>query len=444
MARGITVSGTSGTATASGGTAAVHITGLPNYFDITKIKITPSGGSGPYKVEVFKKDTLGGADLMGKWPAAATNIYEPMDNSSGSPAEGNASAYIIVYEDADGTGELHLKFTNNDTSDRTYSYTVVYQETWVFDSSRIASAQKAELLGDVLYFGGRTSSQSQVKRNGTALVFRVGDDTAYANLECADVVAHGGDVFVGGITSGNVRLRASGSTTLAVRLGDDSAYTQLDVASLLAHGSIVYLGGNTASEVSLRRSGTALQVALGDNSALTQVTAASFLSGSGIYYLDGNSASEVSLRRSGTVLLVRLGDNSAYANLVAAEIQAQTTFYLNGNAATDVSLRRSTTTLLIKLGDNSGDADVQARNGLLTGSSGLLFVGSTSNDVRINKNGNFTLRVQKGDGSGLGDIECGTITPGVLNYNFGGITDTFNPNSISSMTFQDGILMSYS
>src|SRR5678816_1832444 len=140
MARGITISGTSGTATASGGTVAVHHTGLPNYFTITKVKVQPSAGSGPYKVEVFQKDTLGGADLMGKWNAVTGNVYEPMDFPTGSPAEGNAPAVIIVYEDADGTGELHIKITNNDTSDRTYSYTVVYEESWVFDSSRIGYA----------------------------------------------------------------------------------------------------------------------------------------------------------------------------------------------------------------------------------------------------------------------------------------------------------------
>jgi hypothetical protein len=70
-----------------------------------------------------------------------------MDFSTGSPAEGNASAYVVVYEDADGTGELHIKITNNDTSDRTYSYTIVYQEVWVFDSSRIGYAQRINLAG---------------------------------------------------------------------------------------------------------------------------------------------------------------------------------------------------------------------------------------------------------------------------------------------------------
>jgi hypothetical protein len=133
MPRGITKSGTSGTATASGGTVAVHVTGLPNYFVLTKIKVTPSVG-GTYDVEIFKKDTLGAGDLMAKWKAVTGNLYDPQDESSGTPAEMLPSHFAVVYEDADGTGELHIKFTNNHTVDQTFSWETVTEESLVFDS----------------------------------------------------------------------------------------------------------------------------------------------------------------------------------------------------------------------------------------------------------------------------------------------------------------------
>jgi hypothetical protein len=127
MPRGITVSGTSASVTASGGTLGVHITGVPNYLNIMKVKIQPSGGSGPYSLEIFSSDTLAAGSLLAKWQDATGNIYDPMNNSGGGPAEGLPSDFVVAYEDTDGTGELHLKFTNNDSVNRTYTYTIVYE-----------------------------------------------------------------------------------------------------------------------------------------------------------------------------------------------------------------------------------------------------------------------------------------------------------------------------
>jgi hypothetical protein len=246
MARGITATGTTGSVTASGGTLAVNITGLPNYFVITKIKIQPSGGSGPYKVEVFQKDTIGSTDLMGKWNAVAGNLYDPMDNSTGSPAEGNASAFVVVYEDADGTGELHLKFTNNDTSDRTYAYTIVYEETWVFDSGRIASAQKVHLLGTTNATSPTTGTLIVDGGAGIANALWVG---GIANIASAltlqsTLTAHG--VTSAGATGTGNLVFSTSPTFVTPALGTPSS-GNLSNCTALPLGSVTGLAANVAT-----------------------------------------------------------------------------------------------------------------------------------------------------------------------------------------------------
>lgn len=380
MARGLTITGTTGNVVASGGTLGLHLTGLPNYFVITKVKIAPSGGAGPYNVEIFQKDTLGSSDLMGKWKSITSNVYDPMDFSSGTPAEGNASKSVVIYEDADGTGELHVKFTNNDTSDRTYSYTFVYEESLVADSNRVFTGQKLELLGDVLYFGGRTASQALLKRNGTQVLFR---------------------------------------------LGDDSAYTSVTASSYIATDSIVWLGGLTASEVSLRRSGTEFHVKLGDSSAFAQLHSKYVVLEDDILFFNGGAATDVRVARSGTELHVKLGDNSGFAQLNAKYVVLEDDILIfNGLAATDIRVARSGTELQVKLGDNSAYAGLASSYLATVGGNVVYFGGSGANDARIIKNGNFTLEVQKGDGSTYGNLLAADLFAMGDDVFFGGVTSS--------------------
>ena len=176
--------------------------------------------------------------------------------------------------------------------------------------------------------------------------------------------------------------------------------------------------------------------------------------GTSVVYFGGTTSSQVSLRRSSTTLLVRLGDDSAYAGLnsgailCSSNITATDALISTGRAlilgASDnssIRLKSSSTTCAVRLGDDSADGDLTANNQILSGSAGLRFSGTAANDVRINKNGNFTLRVQKGDGSALGSLECGTLTPTVLNYTFGGFSGS---GAYNNFTFSDGLCTSAS
>lgn len=407
MARGITITGTSGTATASGGTVAVHHTGLPNFFDITKVKIQPSGGSGPYKAEIFKKDTLGGGDLMGKWQSVAGNIYEPMDNSTGSPAEGNASDLVVRYEDADATGEFHLKITNTDTSDRTYSYSVTYEESLVFDSSRVATAQKIELLGtgSAIYLGGRTSSEVSLRRSGIGLLARLGDDSGYATFTASEINSDSSIFYLGGASAGAVSLRRS-STNLLVRLGDDSTYASVLMRDLLAVNGHVYFGDLTSSSPQLKQSGNSLLVRLGDDSGYANLWASQIVAAGDVIYFGGATSSHVALKRTSTDLLVRLGDDSGYASI-------------NGDSL-------------------SMETHLQTKNGVV-----YLGPAASSSYSMVKTNGALIVKFRRADDGAYVDVECADL--GANNINGNAITGNelhaangFN-GTIGGVVFVDGI-----
>jgi len=254
---------------------------------------------------------------------------------------------------------------------------------------------KAAWIGGLLNVAGATTLQSTLTTTG-------------------DITVGGDNLYFGGATSAHVQLKRS-STVLEVKLGDDSAYANLYTYSVVNTSGIAYLGGASSSDVRLQRSAAVLQVKLGDDTAYANVYASSFIATAGILYLNGAAATDVRLQRSGTILEVKLGDNSAYTNIYASSLVATNgSVLLAGSTSSEVGLFRVLQTVRVRLADDSAYADLEAANGFLSGSAGLRFVGTAANDVRINKNGNFTLRVQKGDGSGSGNLQAAAISGDTL------------------------------
>lgn len=281
MGRGLVFTGTTGNVTASGGTLAVNKTGLPNAFNLLKFKSVPSAGSGASTIEVMQKDTLLNADLVIKWKATSGNLYDPMDDSSGTPAEMPATDPIAFYDDEDLTGEFHMKFTNNDSVDKTYAYEGTYEEVPVFDSGRVMTIQKAELLGDVLYFGGRTNSEVRLTRSGTTITIEQGAGGATAALIATlagctglpistGVSGLGANVaaFLATPSSANLAAAVTGETgTGALVFASSPALTTPDIGAatgaslavsgnLQASGTFLILGNPASTGAMFRNSGT--------------------------------------------------------------------------------------------------------------------------------------------------------------------------------------------
>lgn len=114
---------------ASSSASDTNQTGLPSLMNIHKVKVTPNTAGGTFDVKIFKADTLAAAKRLAFWDnvSGTTNLYDPIDDSTGTPAEALEGA-AIPYDDDDDTGELHLQITNNDGSAHTYDVVVTYEE----------------------------------------------------------------------------------------------------------------------------------------------------------------------------------------------------------------------------------------------------------------------------------------------------------------------------
>jgi len=100
----------------------------PDYFDIEKILVEPSTGTGPSQVFFYNSATMADADRIWGVDPIAGDIFTPMElEVGGTPTERNY-ANIASYVDADGGGQLHIKILNQDTVAKTYTVTVVYRE----------------------------------------------------------------------------------------------------------------------------------------------------------------------------------------------------------------------------------------------------------------------------------------------------------------------------
>lgn len=115
MGRTFTHSFTSASVT-SGSSLNTNRTGLPNAFNIVRIKVTPNTG-GAARVQLFQKDTFLTADLVYN-AGPFTSLIDPYERGTG--LERNQFP-VCFYEDEDATGELHIKIFNDHTVNQTYA-----------------------------------------------------------------------------------------------------------------------------------------------------------------------------------------------------------------------------------------------------------------------------------------------------------------------------------
>lgn len=248
MARAITLTTTTASVSASA-TLVIQLTvsSGASLLNILKVKVVPSAGTGSSTLEIFKAYNGGAPSSTTRvavWKNFIGSLYEPSDMYTGTAAEA-LEGRPIPYEDTDAGGKITMKFTNNDSVSKTYAVTVLIEEVPKFDSSRVMTAYKAELLGGFLYFVGRTSSQPGLRANGATLESRLADDSGYCNFTAAQIMAASDIIYFGGSAVTNALLKRT-STTIKVRKGDDSADADLTCGSLTVSGT-ANLGGASAT-----------------------------------------------------------------------------------------------------------------------------------------------------------------------------------------------------
>lgn len=153
MARKLSQTFVTGSAAAGGSvTFDVGITGGPSIVNILKVKVLPStiGDGNTTSVELFHKATRLTADRYYDAQSFPGNLYEPMDNSSGSPAE-TAYGAPIAADDEDGTGQWHGKISNAGLVSKTYTVTIEYEEIQqTATSGTVTFRSGANFAGNVL------------------------------------------------------------------------------------------------------------------------------------------------------------------------------------------------------------------------------------------------------------------------------------------------------
>ncbi len=117
----------------------------PSLVNVDKVKVVPNTAGGTFDVRIYKDAAQ--ANLLAYYPAVSPNLYDPMDVSSGSPAEA-LEGPPIPFEDIDTTGKFHLKITNNDSIAHTYTITVEYEEVPVMTAAGGATFRGATLHAD--------------------------------------------------------------------------------------------------------------------------------------------------------------------------------------------------------------------------------------------------------------------------------------------------------
>ncbi len=120
-----TLTHTFSTVAGSGGTASANLTIDADNIAILFVKVEPSIGGGTADFEIFQKDTLLSADLSYKAAGFTGDFFDPVEDVSGTPTE-RTEGFVTAYQDDDGSLELHIQVTNDDSSTKDFDITIRY------------------------------------------------------------------------------------------------------------------------------------------------------------------------------------------------------------------------------------------------------------------------------------------------------------------------------
>lgn len=120
-----TLTFTSGSVSA-GSTLTSNQTISDDHINIYKVKVSTATTTSTADIELYKRDTYQLADRV-YWAndfSCAAAFVDPRERTSGTERN---EGFVVPYEDLDETTELHIKLTNNDSSAKTFTVTVIYE-----------------------------------------------------------------------------------------------------------------------------------------------------------------------------------------------------------------------------------------------------------------------------------------------------------------------------
>jgi hypothetical protein len=122
-----TLQWTTGSVLGASGSLEINQAINANHIDFVKFMVAPNSGAGTSKVEIYKRDTFLITDRLYRTKDFAGTLIDRLEDDGTATAEA-LEGEPIPYDDDDSTKELHLKIYNNDSSARTYTVTLKYQE----------------------------------------------------------------------------------------------------------------------------------------------------------------------------------------------------------------------------------------------------------------------------------------------------------------------------
>lgn len=336
---------------AAGAALAVDITVGPSLFNIIQLLAVQNAGTSLSRFEIYNTAAaataaaVANSDLSTPNPnrvygtdPVAGNIYDPMEwRNAQSPIAGNY-AFIEPYEDLDGAGKLHVVVFNRDVVSKTYTQTVVYEETPLMSSA-----------GAVTFRGGATFG---------------GNTTINGTLTVTGLIVASGGIDIGGFTPNSMLYG-----------GPSGAITDTPAA---INGQLM-IGGTSVAPALATITGTANQVVVTNGvNSITLSLPQSIATSSSPTFAALTLTAQLTVPNGGTGQIAFTANGVLYGNtssaiLTTAQGVAGTVLHGNGGVPTFAAVTLTAdVTGLLPLANGGTAANLTASNG------GVVYSGATA------------------------------------------------------------------
>lgn len=247
---------TSSIAAGTQGTFDVGITGGPSIVNILMIELVPSvtGDGNTTSLELFHSSSRSTSVRYYNAESFPGNLYDPTDNSSGSPALSSWGTPIAA-DDTDGSGQWHGRITNSGLVAKTYTITIWYEEIQQTASTGVVTFRSGGTFNGSVGIGGAPTGYTGLFVTGTGSNGQAFIDVsgATANLGFINRGAGGHQWTIRGGFTDNTSLDfrddTSSSDTLILKAGAVGVCTapQQGIYTLTMPGNNAWIGWRNAA-----------------------------------------------------------------------------------------------------------------------------------------------------------------------------------------------------
>lgn len=281
-------------------------------------------------------------------------------------------------------------------------------------------------------------------------------------------------IFFSHVTTDDIESNAATVLTIDGRGGiafnqNGTSTASLTTTGLLMNSLRIAFNTFTSADAAIFSSGTTILIGKADGSGFSDLEArnliaTSHLTAEGVTSTGATGTGKLVFDNTPTLIAPLLGTptsgtltnctipvggvsglGSGVATFLATPSSTNLAAAVTGETGSGALVFATSPTLVAPVIGSATGTDLALSGTLSLNPMGIAIFGNpATSGARIENTAADTLTVENHNNSGLGNLVCGTITPSLLNYFFGGITGSFNPATATSVTFSDGILMAFS